>query len=190
VISWDENSVRYFHPALADLQSGSFAAGPRPVDALGRYFVIASADDPTLFAKFQPGDQLAPGWYALQRLVNRQLKIHRCETRMLWDRPPHDARLRMQLVPNSLLAAIWIQFISAIEGNFKYRQCDQCRSWFAPIQDTRADARFCKVACRLRAHRARQIRARELAGQGMAPPEIAAEMNSKLKTVKGWLKKK
>lgn len=185
VISWDRDAIRYSQPHL-DLQT-RLAAGP--INVLGERFVIANSDNDSLFAKFERGDTVGPGWHALQRLVNRQLESYTCETRMIWDRRSNPARLRMQLKPTSLLATFWLQFVSAIEGEYKYRQCDQCRGWFAPAQDTRSDARFCKVACRLKAYRLRQNKARELSTEGKTLNQIAAALNSDIKTVKGWLKK-
>ena len=195
VISWRSMSMCCYHrPALADLVRRNAAtthewSGPRPVDALGEHFVIASSDQPDLFARFQPGDLLVPGWYALQRLVNQQGSAHTCEHRMIWDFTAKEPRLRMQLVPTSLLAAMWLQLSSAIEGHRVYKQCRACGRWFAPAQDTRADATFCRRACRFKAYRKRQERACELAAQGKSQTAIATELKSDVQTVKGWLKK-
>jgi hypothetical protein len=82
------------------------------------------------------------------------------------------------------------QLAAAIDGDRDYRRCEACKKWFEVSAENRIDAKFCQQSCRFRAYRQRQQRARELAAQGMPPHEIAALVDSDVKTVKGWLKKK
>ena len=95
----------------------------------------------------------------------------------------------MRVVPESLIAAIWVQLALAIEGNREYRQCDQCRRWFEVAAEKREDARFCGDPCRFKAYRARQKEARQLMDDGVPVKQIAERLGSDIKTVKGWVKK-
>ena len=56
-------------------------------------------------------------------------------------------------------------------------------------EDKRADSTFCGNACRQRAYRARQKRARELRGGGASLRDIARELGSNITTIKGWVTK-
>ena len=69
-----------------------------------------------------------------------------------------DDKLSMVLVPNDLLAAIWLQLAQAITKNYGFRQCDECLTWFevAPGKG-RPEKRFCSNACSMRAYRKRKV---------------------------------
>jgi hypothetical protein len=61
--------------------------------------------------------------------------------------------LGVNLVPKSLLGAIWLQAAQAIEANKAYGRCRQCRSWFEVPPELvalgkRKDLGYCSVACR------------------------------------------
>jgi DNA-binding NarL/FixJ family response regulator len=49
---------------------------------------------------------------------------------------------------------------------------------------------FCSESCRARAYRERKEKAVQLAAEGKTPKEIAAELDSDVKTVKGWIKQR
>jgi hypothetical protein len=153
-------------------------------------FQIVSEAQPELFERFTPGDLRLPGQYALQKIINEKLRVHRSGTKLLWDWTRRNPDLRMQLVPTSLIGALWLQLAAAIDGDRDYRRCEACKKWFEVSAENRIDAKFCQQSCRFRAYRQRKQQARELADRGMPPQEIAALVDSDLKTVKGWLKKK
>jgi hypothetical protein len=182
-IRWSgQTSVGYFGPAPNAKRSVN-------VLTVRSTFQIVSSGQEELFKRFAPGDLVLPAQYALQRLVNRKMREHASTAKLLWDWTRHRPDLRTQLVPTSLIAAMWLQLANAIDGNRDYRRCEACRKWFEVGSASREDAKFCRRACRFKAYRLRQQRARELAKGGMAPREIAAEIDSDIKTVKGWLKK-
>lgn len=52
----------------------------------------------------------------------------------------------------------------------------------------RAAKTHCSVACRQQAYRDRQLRAVALRAEGLPEKEIARQLNSDVKTVRGWLK--
>ena len=155
-------------------------------------FEIASAPgNPELWALFSPGDTIGPGWYALQHLVNWQLRYHGAFPQMFFTerKTGRDEKLNMRFVPRSLISAIWVQFARAIEGNRTFSQCAHCSRWFEEATEKRSDAKFCTDACRYKAYRRRQVKARELSNNGKSVHEIAAELDSDVKTVKGWISK-
>jgi hypothetical protein len=61
--------------------------------------------------------------------------------------------LGVNLVPKSLLGAIWLQAAQAIEANKAFGRCRQCRSWFEIPPELfalgkRKDLGYCSVVCR------------------------------------------
>jgi hypothetical protein len=61
--------------------------------------------------------------------------------------------LAVNLVPKSLLGAIWLQAAQAIEANKAFGRCRQCRSWFEIPPELvalgkRKDLGYCSVSCR------------------------------------------
>jgi hypothetical protein len=103
-------------------------------------------------------------------------------------RDPLTGKMDLQVMPKNLLGALWLQLAEAIGGGKKFRQCDTCGGWFevAP-RHNRADRQFCTDACRSRAYRGRQDRARQLAAEGRRLPAIAKELGSDVKTVRKWV---
>jgi hypothetical protein len=76
------------------------------------------------------------------------------------ERPP--GRLRTELVPDSLLAAMWRQFATAIDLDKRFERCalQSCeRGWFEISTDQyglQPTARFCSNACKQKAYRERK----------------------------------
>jgi hypothetical protein len=74
-------------------------------------------------------------------------------------------RPRKVVTPSSLLSAMWLQLVDAIDQNKDYRRCalkDCPRVWFEVSTDqhgVRADAKYCSNACKQKAWRqARAVR--------------------------------
>ena len=171
VIQWSGNATVSYAPRS---QSG---------------FQIVSEAQPEIFMRFTPGDLTLPAQYALQRIINRKLKEHSSAAKLMWDWRRRNPDLGIQLAPTSLIAAIWLQLALAVDGDKNYRRCEACRKWFELSAEVRGDAKFCKQACRFKAYRGRQQRARELDSAGVPVGKIAAELDTEVATVKGWLKK-
>jgi len=140
-----------------------------------------------LMSLFAEGDLVLPARHALHLLVNEKIQQHGAQFRLLWDRTHGTLRETVRVMPKSLISALWIQFANAIEGDRKYRQCDECREWFELAGYRRADARFCSDPCRFKAYRKRQNQARSMSAQGVPVKEIAKQLGSDVKTVKGWI---
>ena len=63
--------------------------------------------------------------------------------------------VQLQLRPNNLLQAMWLQFGQAIAANKSFRKC-QCGTWFEISRKVaRSDKIFCTEACKARAYRQR-----------------------------------
>jgi hypothetical protein len=180
-----ETPVKYLAAMIQ--WSGNAAVSYAPRSRSG--FQIMSEAQPELFMRFTPGDLTLPAQYALQRIINRKLKEHSSAAKLMWDWRRRNPDLGIQLAPTSLIAAIWLQLALAVDGDKNYRRCEACRKWFELSADVRGDAKFCKQACRFKAYRGRQQRARDLHSAGVAVGKIAAELDTEIATVKGWLKK-
>ena len=141
---------------------------------------------PELFGDFTRGDYVGPALHALQAGINKILQKHPVNPRLLWD--PNHRRMSLYLAPTSLLGAIWLQLAQAIQGNKQYRQCEQCLRWFEVGAQVREDAKFCKQSCRSKAYRERRKEARQLHESGLSFKEIAKRFDTKVTTVKGWIK--
>jgi hypothetical protein len=164
--------------------------GPFSAWAGQKRFVIASERNKRrAFDRFEDGEVVFPAWYALQRIVNEKLRQHNALPKLLWDFNRREPELALAFVPESLIAALWLQFSHAITGDKEYRQCEQCGRWFELAAEVRADGKFCQGSCRSRAYRARKAEARKLHAEGVSISAIAKRLNSTSKTVKGWVKR-
>lgn len=133
---------------------------------------------------FKPGDVLMPASFLVQRWINDQLREHAA---------PHllyDLRLGkriLQIIPDCLLTAMWLQFARAIEGDKEFRACKACGRWF-DISHRQADGRtrrreFCSDACKSKDYRRRRDRkmsdprghARKLRDAGKSPRQKRSE---------------
>ncbi len=93
-------------------------------------------------------------WY-LQRAVNAKLSEHRIHVAIFWDRDYE--KLGLTMVPRTLIGFLWLQFARAIQGDLRFRQCEDCRKWFeCGGSSSRADKRFCSGTCKARSHRAKR----------------------------------
>ena len=150
--------------------------------------VIASRTHrPQVFERLVPDDLTQPALYRLQEIVNTRLR-HFVAPKLLWN-PDHSA-LALRAVPRHLLDALWLQLAQAITGNKRYHRCP-CGKWLEislhPTTGYRRNRLFCSDACRSKAYRDRQAKARDLHQQGLKPATIARRLKSTLPTVRTWL---
>src|SRR5262249_16845051 len=134
-----------------------------------------------------PSDVVTAAWLVLQDEVGEVLDVL-VRARFAWDREA--VRPVLRLAPHGLFGAICLQFAQAIDGDRNYQACPVCGRWFelAPGVN-RADKLMCSDACRMRAYRQRQERARQMHAEGKNARQIAAELESDVATVKGWIGK-
>ncbi len=140
-----------------------------------------------ILERFKPGDLIQPAVYYLQHIVNERLKD--CvRAKLLWN---PERKVRLYLVPDSLLAAMWVQFAQSISEERQHRACRQCGTWFEVFPPlTRKSRGFCSGTCRSAAYRDRQEQAWRLHQEGNTLKAIAKELHCQVRTVRGWLAKK
>lgn len=62
----------------------------------------------------------------------------------------------LRTVPNTLIAAMWLQMAETISGGTTFKQCRTCRTWFliSPVgAGRRRQALYCRNACKVNASR-------------------------------------
>lgn len=149
---------------------------------------IASHTNPDLLERFKPYDLVEPAQYYIQRKINQQMKGH-ISQRLLWN---HERdKLSLYSVPDSLIAALWLQFAQSISGNKIYRSCHQCGIWYEINPDiARTNKRYCSNACRSKGYRNRQATAKKLYDEGITIEEIALQLDIESATVRRWIGEK
>ena len=162
-------------------------SGVRYEGILGLAVIAKTNYREEFFNNLNAGELVRPTLDFVRTRVNKLLEDRGITNRLLWD--PNYRRQRVHVVPTSLVAALWLQFAKAIEGDKEYRQCEQCDRWFEVAAEKREDAKFCQNACRSKAYRERQKTARKLRGEGVAVREIARRLDSDTKTITRWTKK-
>jgi hypothetical protein len=147
--------------------------------------VVSREKHPDVLASLTPGDLVGPAQFRLHQFVNARL----CgPVSLKLVRRPEDGRDALDVLPDSLLPALWLQLALAIAGKKEYRRCSECgRPFELGPGGSRTSRLTCSAACRNRAYRERQERARQLHAAGKTFKQIAKELDSDLKTVKGWV---
>jgi hypothetical protein len=109
-------------------------------------------------------DVLSMALLILHRLVNRRLTALGAFKMIPTG---NGKRSGVAYVPNSLLGAIYLRFALAVSRRTRIRKCVTCERHFELAPGTaRADRIFCSVACKSKAYRQRQARARRLHARG------------------------
>jgi hypothetical protein len=132
-----------------------------------------------------PSDVLARARLILSELLAKKLRDHAAPELV----PDERAReLSLRIVPQNLLGAMWVQFARTTEGSRDIRRCATCGTWMFISPDTfRTNRRYCSDTCRVKTHKQRKRRARDLRASGAALREIAAEFGTDMATVKRWV---
>jgi hypothetical protein len=132
------------------------------------------------------GDLVSPTLLFCLHAVNEQLQG--ATPRMVWDEGREEPAI--QIVPETLLSALYLQFALAIDGNRQYQRCPACSRWFqlAPGLN-RANKQTCSGSCRTALHRQRAQQAVRLHAEGKTPRQIAKQVGSTVEKVKHWIEK-
>lgn len=151
--------------------------------------VLASrSHHPEWLAQCSPGDLMLPALFHLTAEINQHLHF-REGMRMMWD--PQQKQLALRLPVTALRDLLWAQFAEAIVSKRNFRKCKTCRAWFELLPGlARTNRLFCSEGCRSKLYRARQEDARRLHGEGKSVKEIAEQLGSDVRTVKGWVSSK
>jgi hypothetical protein len=108
---------------------------------------LVSRANITLLDRWSRGDVRGPALYYLSLETDKRL-FNTLTMKLLPSQNPE-----ICLVPDSLLAAIWLVFLWEISGRTRLVQCASCGDYF-DSQDPRA--RFCSTRCRMRSYRKRR----------------------------------
>jgi DNA-binding NarL/FixJ family response regulator len=104
---------------------------------------------------------------------------------------PDRGGLVLKMRPYTLRGALWLQLAQAVSAGKDFRPCGACGKWFELTPDiARKNRLFCSEACRSRAHRAKKEKAVELLAAGKSEKEIADELATTVKVVRGWLQRR
>jgi hypothetical protein len=142
VIRWKEKTC--FYESL-DARSRGMKAGDL-------WMVIDPVPD-----LFRPGDVLMPALIQAQRWLNEKLDGN-ASPQLRYDE--RTTRQVFQIVPKTLLAAMWFQFAQAVEGNRDYRACKECGAWFEVGTKRGAfnkNRLFCSDKCKSKDYRRRKV---------------------------------
>jgi hypothetical protein len=158
----------------------------RPSGAtLGRDTVHFSGYKYEIAEKIESGDVLARARLVLSELLAQKLRDHASPELVPDERAKN---LSLRIVPKNLLGAMWLQFARTVEGSRDVRQCSMCGNWMFISPDTfRTNRRYCSDTCRVRTHKLRQRKAREMRRDGSSLRQIAKELDTKMEIVKGWV---
>jgi hypothetical protein len=170
------------HPELRDVETPEAFAVPPP----GR---VSEKIDPVLDL-FTPDDVFTPAEFLVQRWINQHLK-GRATPQLRYD--PDRGRRVLQIIPESLLSAMWLQFARWIDGDRKFRRCKECGEWFeisTKGDGFRVNREFCSDRCKSKDYRDRKQRAQRLKTTGRAVKDIARELDTDVETIKKWVTKR
>ena len=119
--------------------------------------------------------------------VGNHLSRSGCQMSLNFD--ADDRSFSFSNYPRTFIDAIWLEFASAIQDVKSFRECAACKHLFR-VGDggSRKSRRTCSAGCRMNLLRDRKLEARELRGRGMHLREIAAKLDTTLKTVSSWCK--
>jgi hypothetical protein len=138
-------------------------------------------------------DRVTAARQLLVQLTNRNLQKY-CFP-YLRARPLRVDSYTLRMAPKNLLGAMWWQMARLVTGEVTHRPCKVCGRLFEVSIGNdnpghRTDMEYCQNACKLRAHRAKVKRAKELKATGQTVRQIARELDTEAKHVKNWLTKK
>lgn len=106
------------------------------------------------FANFNKTDPRKPVLYLIQHIANFKIKDLIKPCLMLDD---HRNSLNIKMKPKSLLGALWLQCLMAIDQQKHFAMCCTCSSWFElPENVVRKGRKYCSDACKSKAYRQRK----------------------------------
>jgi hypothetical protein len=199
VIEWEGSGrVHYYPPPEVEEALGGERWREIPDESRRNYKgqdILGNAPNgDQLRQHVRQGDVVVPALVFVQNRINAEI-WRNVGPALLWDA----ARKRTvsQEVPRNLLAAAYLQFAQEMLFLREPQRCQVCGRWFdltpgagASSRLRRSDRETCSTACRSKAYRQRQERARQLHAEGKTAREIARELGSDVKTVKGWVSKR
>ena len=106
------------------------------------------ADSPyfaDLLDSVRHGDIMKLARFTLAHKISMRLREYKTLPLLM-----EDPVFRLVMQPESLIAALWLQFANAVASHHTLRTCIRCGKWFrvGVGGDHRADAQYCSNACR------------------------------------------
>ncbi len=137
---------------------------------------------------FIPGALLQPARVFLDRMVSGSMVISgKVTIGVEWDCFADEDYL--EVMPLSLLGAMYFQFAQAIAEKKQYRRCVVCNRWIElSPRINRVDRLTCGNSCRMALYRNRQEQARKMFKKGKTVKEIARALDAEVAAVKNWVK--
>ena len=172
-----------------------FRAGlPEVLEVLEPYveevaFSLSYRDFAQLRRQAEAGELEGPAFAFLNGMIENNLR-NTVSPQLV--KNPEGTGFNLVFAPDSLLGVLWLQFAQAISGYKEYRRCqlEGCGKWFEiSLEQTgfRKSRHYCSDRCRIKAYRTRQDEARQLRANGTTVKDIAAQLGSDTKTVRGWV---
>ncbi len=101
---------------------------------------------------------------------------------------PVEESIRFHVAAYGIHSCVWVQFAMAVDYAKGYGYCRLCSRPFELTPDVnRSDRQFCSDNCRVKAYQRRKAKSRQLRQEGKTLREIAAALETDIKTVKGWV---
>jgi hypothetical protein len=175
--------------AVYFVQGGGAGKGRSPSRHGETWDLIASRDHRhELLAQLKRDDPLTSAWAYLQQQLDDRLKEVAADTSasMSWD--ASRGRPSFRVMARTLVAAVWLQIADAVGNDRNFNRCPGCGRWteVGPA-DAKAHRKHCSDACRMKALRQRQDRARQLHTTGKSFEQIAEELGADVASVKRWV---
>jgi len=122
---------------------------------LGVFGATVATDDENgaILSRWRIHDVVDPAKYYVLKELNEKLKEHVAPKVFL----PEDKNAtphKIYLVPDSLLAALWVLFLMEVTGRTRVRRCDNCGNW-KELKYNRP-VFYCSIACKQAAYRKRK----------------------------------
>jgi hypothetical protein len=107
---------------------------------------------PELLERFSTFDVILPARYLLLHKINQELKEHPTKAKVLMN---DENEPGFYFVPESLLAAMWFQFLQAITGAKRFKRCMICGRWADVTEKRKVWSRHHECANQERVRRSR-----------------------------------
>jgi hypothetical protein len=122
----------------------------------------------TLFPTEHPRSPRQAARLLLRSTISDALSRHELIPQLDLDDKVYGAGLRLTFEVTSLIAALWLQFALAVDGNRDYRKCPVCGNWW-DATNARSHKLVCSDKCRAKkSYQSRQAAKRGDGGKGGA----------------------
>lgn len=158
----------------------------KPGEPITRIVLASSSDYTQHLLEYLPhGDYAAAAKVIAGTMVTRAMQKHTAQSNILMK---SIGKFELRIMPENLLAVIWLSFAEAMTGERAIRRCIVCERLFEVHDET--SRMIFHEACRNRI-KVKRSRCKEkysaLIKEGTALPDVAAACKVNLKTLEYWL---